>query len=125
MLILSDWKPSLRTCVFQDRPDWVPDEVYKEALAAKRHYNAAWEFWVYMVSKDYNCSMALAEDACIRGIKKEMLRIKHIYGDALGKWYEEFLEMGDIFNKVKYADYVMQLGDINGTEHQHDGAGPK
>ena len=110
-MILTTWKPSLRRCVFQERPDDIPDEVYKQAVAAKRQYNENWEFWVYLVSQDFNVSQGEAEEACIRGIKREILKLYVIYGDRIGKWFEEYLEMGDIFNKIRYPIYVPRLTD--------------
>jgi len=104
------WKPSKRNCVFPEKPDWVPEDLYLIAKAAKNNYNVEWEFWVWRTSIDHNCSMALAEDACIRGIKKEINRMYHVYGPSLGKWFEDYLDMGDIFRKVKHPEYVAELG---------------
>jgi hypothetical protein len=53
----------------------------------------------------------MAEDACIRGIQKEINRLKLIYGDRVGQWFEEFLDMGDIFRKVLHPDYLPKLGN--------------
>jgi hypothetical protein len=111
MLIQTGWKPSIRNCVYQDRPEWVPEWVYTQAVAAKRAYNENWEFWVYMTSHDYNCSIPVAEDACIRGLKKSFLQIRHVYGDKIGAWYEQFMDMSDVFNRVKHPEYLPQLGD--------------
>lgn len=110
MLIQTGWKPTLRNVTYQEKPEWVPDWVYTTAMTAKNHYNARWEFWVYKVSLDYNCSQAEAEDACIRGIKKEINRYKFTYGDKVGSWFEDFLDMKDIFDKVKHPEYMKQLG---------------
>jgi hypothetical protein len=96
----------------QEKPDWLPAEIYTEAMVAKRFYNAQWEFWVWLVSCEHNCSQAKAEDACIRGIKKELAKIKFVYGDLIGRWYEEFLEMGDIFDKVKHPVYTKKLEGV-------------
>lgn len=100
----------MRNITLQDKPDYVPDWVYTMAMSAKYHYNARWEFWVYLVSRDNNCSVAEAEDACIRGIKKEINRFKFTHGDKIGTWFEEFLDMKDIFSKVKHPDYIAKLG---------------
>lgn len=105
MLIQTGWKPSRRNITLQDKPEWVPQWVYTMAMNAKYHYNADWEFWVFKVSQDHNCSVALAEDACIRGIKKEINLFKHTYGDKIGTWFEQFLDMQDIFDKVKHPEY--------------------
>lgn len=110
MLIQTGWKPSIRNITLQDKPEWVPDWVYTMATTAKYHYNQQWEFWVYKVSLDNNCSVALAEDACIRGIQKEINRFKFTYGDKIGGWFEDFLDMKDIFSKVRHPDYIKQLG---------------
>lgn len=108
---LTSWRPRLRNIVIHPQPDGIPDWVYKEAMAAKQFYNAQWEFWVWQESLNHNCSIAVAEDACIRGLKKALNRVKFVYGDKIGKWYEEFLDMGDIFTKVKHPEYVAKLGD--------------
>lgn len=110
MIIQTGWKPTLRNITYQDKPEWVPDWVYTMAQTAKHHYNAQWEFWVYKVSLDNNCSVAKAEDACIRGIKKEINRFKLTYGDKIGGWFEGYLDMGDIFNKVQHPEYIAKLG---------------
>lgn len=110
MLIQAGWKPTLRNVVYQEKPDFVPDWVYTMAMNAKYHYNAQWEFWVFLVSQEYNVSQAQAEDACIRGIKKEINRFKLTYGDKIGTWFEEFLDMKDIFEKVKHPEYLPKLG---------------
>lgn len=116
MIIHTGWKPSLRNCTFPPQPEWVPDEVYKEALAAKRAYNSGWEFWVFQVSQDYNVSQALAEDACIRGLQKEINRFKLVWGDQIGNWWEDFLDMKDIFSKVRHPEYLKELGYAHGTQ---------
>lgn len=115
-VIITAWRPNLRKCVFQDRPDYVPIEVYNEAMTHKRQYNAEWEYWVWNVSQQYNCSQAVAEDACIRGIKKEFAKMCFIWGDKIGKWFEDFMEMGDIFNKVKHPEYLPELGYGTGAK---------
>lgn len=115
-IILTAWKPSLRNCTFSEKPEWVPDEVYKEALAAKRAYNSGWEFWVFQVSQDYNVSQAEAEAACIRGLQKEINRFKLVWGDKIGTWWEEFLDMKDIFSKVRHPEYLPELGYAHGTQ---------
>ena len=104
------WMPKKRNVRYQEKPDWVPDSVYSEAQCAKRFYNEDWEFWVFAESQDANVSQAVAEDACIRGLKKALNRVSYVYGPKVGKWYEEFLDMGDIFDKVKHPEYRNQLG---------------
>ncbi len=104
-LIKTGWKPTLRNVTYQERPEWVPEWVYTMAMTAKYNYNAEWEFWVYRISVDFNCSVAKAEDACIRGIQKEICRFKHTYGDKIGSWFEQFLDMRDIFSKVQHPEY--------------------
>lgn len=112
MLILGQdhWVPRLRNVKYQERPEWVPEWIYVEAQAAKHFYNEQWEFWVYEESRRHNCSQAVAEDACIRGLKKVLNLVKHVYGDKIGEWYEKYLDMGDIFDKVKHPDYIKKLG---------------
>jgi hypothetical protein len=105
-MIILGWRPKLRNVTFASRPEWLDESVYNEALSAKRFYNEQWEFWVWQVAQDYNCSVAEAEDACIRGLKKTLDRIKFIYGDKISKWYIQYLDMGDIFNKVKHPEYI-------------------
>jgi hypothetical protein len=102
----------MRHITYTEKPDFVPDFVYSEAKAAKYHYNASWEFWVAEVAREYNCSQAMAEDACIRGIKKALARIGHVYGGQVAKWYEEFLDMSDIFTKVKHPEYTKKLEGV-------------
>lgn len=112
-IIQTTWKPSIRNITFEDRPDFIDKSVYVEALAAKRFYNGMWEYWVFEESQKANVSQAIAEDACIRGIKTAINRIKFIYGDKVGQWYEDFLDMKDIFTKVKHFEHVKKLGDID------------
>lgn len=110
--------------ILQEAPDWLPEEVYKEACAHKRHYNAGWEEWVYHVALQHNVSQAVAEDACIRGIQKEFYKTRLAYaktygeelGNRVGVWFEQFMEMGDIFNKVKHPEYLKELGYEHGTK---------
>lgn len=109
-MIPISWRPNIRNTEYQPKPDFVPDWVYTEAMAAKYHYNVMWEYWVWLEAQRHNKSIAETEDACIRGIKKELLRMKFMYGDKIGKWYEEFLDMGDIFQKVKHPEYLPKLG---------------
>lgn len=104
------WRPSKRNIRYQEKPDWLPDTIYTEALAAKRFYNELWEFWVWEVSRTDNVSVVEAEDACIRGLKKALNRVGFVYGDKVAAWYEQFLEMGDIFSKVKHPEYIKRLG---------------
>ncbi len=113
--VIAGWKPSLRNCTYEARPDWVPEEIYKSALAAKRTYNSMWEFWVYQVSQDYNCSVPQAEDACIRGLIKEINRIRLIYGDKIGNWWEDFMDMKSVYSKVQQPLWVPELGYKHGT----------
>lgn len=114
--ILTTWKPQLRNITFTERPEWIEEWIYTEALAAKRFYNASWEFWVWEEAQRNNCSQAVSEDACIRGIQTAINRIKFIYGDRVGKWYEEFLDMKDIFTKVKHFDREKKLGELDGRK---------
>lgn len=105
------WIPKKRNTNYDPCPEGIPDHIYAEAKSAKKFYNEEWEFWVYQVSKDHNCSVAKAEDACIRGLQKTIFRIQFIYGDKIAKWYEEYLDLGDIFNKVNHPTYLKQLGE--------------
>ena len=105
-MILPSWRPKKRAVYYAEKPLWVDDWVYTEALTAKRYYNENWEFWVWQESLAHNCSQAIAEDACIRGLRKALNRVKFVYGDNVGKWYEDFLEMGDIFSRVKHPEYT-------------------
>jgi hypothetical protein len=105
------WMPKRRSIQYEEKPPEIPYAVYQQALVAKKAYNENWEFWVWQVSRDDNVPLAVAEDACIRGIQKEILRHKFIYGDAIGEWFERYLDMGDIFRKVKHPDYIKRLGD--------------
>jgi hypothetical protein len=105
VIVQTTWKPKLRNIVMTERPEWVPEWVYTEAITAKRFYNGMWEFWVWEEAKRNNVSQAVAEDACIRGLKTAIDRVKYVYGAKIGKWYEEFLDMKDIFTKVKHPEY--------------------
>lgn len=122
MLIeVNSWKPSVRKIRMHPQPDWVPDAVYTEAVAAKRNYNEKWEFLVYQTSLDYNVSQQLAEEALLRGLIKEFYKMRVIYGDKIGIWFEDFMEMGDIFRKIKLPEYKAQLvdeGETIGTSNQ-------
>lgn len=109
-VVLTGWKPQVRNITYQPKPEWVPEWVYVQAKAAKDHYNRDWDFWVYAVSQQYNKSMAESEDACIRGVKKEILRQYLVYGPKIGRWFEEFLDMKDIFRKVRHPEYLPKLG---------------
>lgn len=106
----TSWVPKKRNVLYMVRPPEIPEWVYIMAQTAKRFYNEDWEFWVWNVSKDYNVSQAVAEDACIRGIKKEILRMYRVWGNSIGKWFEEYLDMGDIFSMVKHPEYKNELG---------------
>lgn len=114
-LIQTGWKPSRRNIKIDERPEWVPDDIYKTAVAAKYQYNADWDFWVYDVSQRYNVSQAEAEAACFRGIKKEFYKVRFVYGPRIGTWFEQFLDMGDIFNKFNHPDYLPELGYRQGS----------
>lgn len=111
MAVLPTWQPRKRNCRYQDRPEGIPEWVYIQAMTAKRAYNEDWEFWVWRVSLDYNCSQAKAEDACIRGIQQEFLRFRLVYGDSIGEWFERYMEMGDLMKKVKHPEFLKQLGE--------------
>ena len=110
-MIVQSWRPRKRNIKYQEKPDWLPDYIYTEALAAKRFYNEEWEFWVYNESLNANKPLAETEDACIRGLKKALNRIEFVWGPKVAKWYIEFLDMGDIFRKVKMPEYLPQRGD--------------
>lgn len=104
-MILPSWRPKKRSVYYQEKPEWVDGWVYTEALTAKKFYNEDWEFWVWQESLKENVSQAVAEDACIRGLKKALDQIKFAYGDKVAKWYLEFLDMGDIFRRVQHPEY--------------------
>lgn len=104
-MIVTSWRPKKREVYYQDKPEWVPGWVYTEALVAKRFYNENWEFWVWEESKNANVSQAVAEDACIRGLKKVMDQIDFVYGPKIAQWYRQFMDMGDVFDKVKHPEY--------------------
>ena len=110
MLVSTAWKPRKRNIKLYPQPDYVPDWVYTQAITIKRAYNENWDFWVWQVSQADNVPLRIAEDACIRGIKKEINRFKLVYGPKVGQWFEEFLEMKDIFSKVKHPEYLAILG---------------
>lgn len=99
-MIVSSWRPKKRAVYYQDKPEWVPNWVYTEALSAKRFYNENWEFWVWQVAQDYNCPIDKAEDACIRGLKKTIDQIDFAYGPKIASWYRAFMDMDGLFNKV-------------------------
>lgn len=109
IILASSWRPRMRNITYSERPDFVDDAVYAQAKAAKWTYNANWEQWVWETAQRFNVNQAQAEDACIRGIKKEILKQYVVYGPQVGKWFEEFLDMGDIFNKVKHPEYQLKL----------------
>lgn len=108
-IIQTGWVPKKRNVRYEARPDWVPEWVYTEALVAKRFYNEDWEFWVFNVSQHDNVPLHVAEDACIRGIKKEILRMYFVYGPKIGKWFEDYLDMNDLFTKVAHPTYLPEL----------------
>lgn len=110
-MITLSWRPNVRNVIYEPRPEGIPEALYTEAVAAKRFYNEMWEFWVWEESKKHNCSLAVAEDACIRGLKKALNRVSLVYGDKIGKWYENYLDMGDIFSKVRHPEYIAKLGE--------------
>ncbi|MDE1868313.1 MAG: hypothetical protein KGI08_11485 [Thaumarchaeota archaeon] len=111
-MLLPSWRPKKRSVYYAEKPDWIDDWVYTEAVTAKRFYNENWEFWVWQESLNSNVSQAIAEDACIRGLRKALSRVKFVYGDKVGEWYEQYLEMGDIFSKVKHPNYVAKLEGV-------------
>lgn len=104
------WRPKKRNVRYSERPEWVPEHIYNEAMSAKRFYNEEWEFWVWAEARDANVSQAVAEDACIRGLKKALARVQFVHGPKIAKWYLEFLDMDDIFRKVKHPEYEKRLG---------------
>lgn len=104
-MLFPSWRPKKRPIYYAARPDWIDDWVYVEALTAKRFYNEDWEFWVWNEALSSNVSQAVAEDACIRGLKKALDRVRFVYGDKVGKWYLEFLDIGDLLTKVKHPNY--------------------
>lgn len=110
-ILIPSWRPSLRNVKYQEKPEDIPQAVYQEAVCAKQFYNEKWEFWVWQVAEEHNVPMSEAEDACIRGLKKAILQINHVYGDKIARWYEDFLDMGDIFNKVNHPIYINKLGE--------------
>ena len=105
-MILPSWRPKKRSVYYAEKPDWIDGWVYTEALTAKKFYNEEWEFWVWREALDHNCSQAIAEDACIRGLKKALDQVRFVYGDKVGQWYLEYLEMGDVFRKVQHPEYI-------------------
>lgn len=105
-----NWKPSIRNIKIYDRPDWIPEVVYTEAVGAKHNYNARWEYVVHRTALDYNVSQQVAEEAMLRGLDKEFKKMRVIWGDKIGKWFEDFMEMGDVFAKIKLNDYHAKLG---------------
>ena len=109
-ILLPTWRPKKRQVYYGDCPDWIPKTIYNEAVMAKRYYNENWEHWIWLTAQDHNCSIPIAEDACIRGIKREILQIQIVYGEQIGKWFEEYLDMKDIFSKVNHPTYTPKLG---------------
>ncbi len=105
------WMPRLRNVSYSPRPPEIPLPVYNEAVAAKKFYNEQWEFWVYEEAQRNNLPLPKVEDACIRGLQKAIFQIKFVWGDKIARWYEDYLDMGDIFRKVNHPTYLNQLGD--------------
>jgi hypothetical protein len=112
MIIQTGWVPKKRNVIYEERPPEIPEWVYTEAQVAKRFYNEQWEFWVWQTSQKDNVPLHIAEDACIRGIKKEILRQYHVYGSKIGRWFEDYLDMEDIFRKVSHPTYLNQLDKV-------------
>lgn len=110
-MLIPTWTPKKRNVRFQEKPEEIPDWVYTQALAAKKSYNQDWEFWVWQVALENNCNQAKAEDACIRGIQQEFHRFRLVYGDNIGNWFENYMEMGDLMRKVKHPEYKKKLGE--------------
>lgn len=110
-VLVPSWRPKKRNVRYQERPEGIPDWVHTQAITAKRAYNENWEFWVWQVSLENNCSQAEAEDACIRGIQQEFHRFKLVYGDSIGQWFESYMEMGDLMQKVTHPEYLKNLGE--------------
>ena len=117
--MLQSWRPRERNIVFEPRPEGIPEHLYNTAMAAKRFYNQNWDYWVWLEHRDREAELGRSvplsevEDACIRGMRKEINRIKFVHGDGVGEWFERFLDMGDIFNKVNHPDYIKKLGYSN------------
>ncbi len=109
-IVIPSWRPKKRQVTYSEKPLEIPDAIYQEAKVAKKSYNEEWEVWVYKVACQHNCPVAIAEDACIRGIQKEILQIKLVYGDKIGTWFENYLDMGEIFRMVNHPIYLPQLG---------------
>lgn len=107
-MIVTSWRPQKRPTYYQDKPEWVPEWVYVEAVTAKRYYNENWEYWVWQVAQEHNCSQANAEDACIRGLKKVLDQIDFVYGPKVAKWYREFMDMDSVFTKVVHPIYLKE-----------------
>jgi hypothetical protein len=113
MIVQTGWVPRKRNVNYQEKPEYVPDWVYTEAQTAKRFYNEQWEFWVWEIAQRDNVSQAVAEDACIRGIKIALDRVNYAYssifgpqlGSKIAKWYLDYLGLEDIFSKVKHPEY--------------------
>lgn len=100
--LIPSWRPKASHMdVVPPKPEWVPDWVYTNALSARHQYNTNWEMWVYMVSVQNNKPLAETEDACIRGIKKMFLQNRYVYGDKIGQWFEDFMDMDSIFSRVR------------------------
>ncbi|OHE79021.1 MAG: hypothetical protein A3F67_10950 [Verrucomicrobia bacterium RIFCSPHIGHO2_12_FULL_41_10] len=97
---IGGWSPKPHKVKYPAKPKEVPEWLYNEAKAAKRQYNENWEFWVYETAKQHDVSIEEAERACIRGISRELFKIKLIYGSMLAGWFENYLEMSSIFEKV-------------------------
>jgi len=105
-MLVPSWRPKRRQVYYTEKPDFVPDWVYTEAVTAKRFYNENWEFWVDLESKTTNVPVHIAEDACIRGLKKALDQTDFVFGPKVAKWYKEFLDMDSVFTKVMHPKYT-------------------
>ena len=61
-------------------------------------------------------SQAEAEDACIRGIQKAFNQVYLVWGDKIGTWFEQFMELGDLMRKVDHPIYLPELGYKHGSK---------
>lgn len=112
-IILDRWEPDPNRVVrYTPRPKWIPEWLYAEAVAAKKHYNEGWEGWVLDVSRRFDVSFENAEIACLKGISKECQNIIQVYGPKYGQWFVDYLEMEGIFKKVEKLK--ISKGEVNG-----------